>query len=209
MKEKRRQRRNSKANQVRSTPADCSNIAHITEDKLAQTMAEQQKVLLEQTLTSTTERVNKLQVNENSDSSKFEWVVKRRSDGTRYIARRPIKTRLLHDRKQTLENERRGMTTDDDAVSELKTGRHWSKEDRKRHVQRARQHQHYKKLLQQKLEMMKTSTKDEQSHLLELSHKKYQRHAMRDLNFLTVQEMLAHRMRLPATTSNILSVTTV
>ena len=94
-------------------------------------------------------------------------------------------------------------------LSELKTGRHWSKEDRKRHVQRARQHQHYKKLLQQKLEMMKTSTKDEQSHLLELSHKKYQRHAMRDLNFLTVQEMLAHRMRLPATTSNILSVTTV
>lgn len=50
----------------------------------------------------------------------WEWKVKIRPDGTRYIARRPTATRnkLLKERAKKFEE--RGATTDDDAMSELK-----------------------------------------------------------------------------------------
>uniref|UniRef100_A0A914RXU3 IBB domain-containing protein n=1 Tax=Parascaris equorum TaxID=6256 RepID=A0A914RXU3_PAREQ len=45
-----------------------------------------------------------------------------------------------------ISQERTGISTDDDAMSELKTGRFWSREERKKHLERAkerkmRQHQ--------------------------------------------------------------------
>ena len=53
-------------------------------------------------------------------SDNWEWKVKIRPDGTRYIARRPTATRnkLLKERAKKFEE--RGATTDDDAMSELK-----------------------------------------------------------------------------------------
>eukprot|EP00062_Callorhinchus_milii_P010452 gi/632955393/ref/XP_007893442.1/ PREDICTED: E3 ubiquitin-protein ligase PDZRN3 [Callorhinchus milii] len=68
-----------------------------------------------------------------------EWKVKVRSDGTRYITKRPARDRLLRERAMRIREERRGLTTDDDAASELKTGRYWSKEERKRQLVRARE----------------------------------------------------------------------
>ena len=53
-------------------------------------------------------------------SDNWEWKVKIRPDGTRYITRRPAKSRFLKERAKKLCDERGGMTTDDDAMSELK-----------------------------------------------------------------------------------------
>ena len=73
----------------------------------------------------------------------MEWVVKRRPDGSRYIARRPrVRRRMLRERARQLAQERRGAgtTTDDDgAASELKLGRYWTREERRQHVQKRRQ----------------------------------------------------------------------
>ncbi|KAJ0029439.1 hypothetical protein NQD34_004436 [Periophthalmus magnuspinnatus] len=62
---------------------------------------------------------------------KMEWKVKIRSDGTRYITKRPVRDKILRERALKIKEERSGgMTTDDDAMSEMKMGRYWSKEER-------------------------------------------------------------------------------
>ncbi|KAH8026361.1 hypothetical protein HPB51_020345 [Rhipicephalus microplus] len=57
---------------------------------------------------------------------KSQWKVKRRADGTRYITRRPARTKLLKEREQKILEERSGLMTDDDNHSELKTGKYWT-----------------------------------------------------------------------------------
>lgn len=52
--------------------------------------------------------------------TKMEWKVKRRPDGTRYIARRPVRNRILKNRELRISEERAGLTTEDDTISELK-----------------------------------------------------------------------------------------
>ena len=74
-----------------------------------------------------------------AESTGSEWVVKRRSDGSRYVLRRPARNRLLRERARKLAEERCSMTTtDDDAVSELKAGRYWNREARRRHMDASR-----------------------------------------------------------------------
>jgi hypothetical protein len=71
----------------------------------------------------------------------MEWKVKRRQDGTRYIVRvrRPIRSRLLKDRARLLTEERSAeITTEDDTISEVKLGKYWTKEERKKHIEKAR-----------------------------------------------------------------------
>lgn len=80
------------------------------------------------------------------------YVVRRRSDGSRYIARKsatapPLarlrRKQMLEERARKLSDERRGTATttdDDDAHSEAKVGKFWTKEERRAHLQRARQH---------------------------------------------------------------------
>ncbi|XP_076369658.1 uncharacterized protein LOC143256373 isoform X1 [Tachypleus tridentatus] len=72
------------------------------------------------------------------DEEEMVWKVKRRSDGSRYITRRPVRNKLLKERALKINEERRGITTDDDAMSDLKFGRYWPKEERKRHLERER-----------------------------------------------------------------------
>jgi hypothetical protein len=74
-----------------------------------------------------------------SDETAMEWVVKRRADGSRYITRRPVRTRLLRQRAKQIADERAGLTTDDDAQSEMKTGRYWNKVERRQQLDRARE----------------------------------------------------------------------
>lgn len=50
----------------------------------------------------------------------MEWKVKRRSDGTRYIASRPVRNRLLKNRALRINEERSVLTTEDDTISEVK-----------------------------------------------------------------------------------------
>lgn len=74
----------------------------------------------------------------------MEWKVKRRQDGTRYIVRRPVRNRTLRAARASKINEERSndQTTEDDTISEVKTGRYWSKEDRKKHMEKSRERRH-------------------------------------------------------------------
>ncbi|KAF8564077.1 PDZ/DHR/GLGF domain protein [Paragonimus westermani] len=60
----------------------------------------------------------------------MEWVVKKRSDGSR--------NRLLKERAKRVAEERSGLTTDDDAASEMKTGRHWTRMERRKQTGKSR-----------------------------------------------------------------------
>ncbi|XP_049275994.1 E3 ubiquitin-protein ligase PDZRN3 [Rhipicephalus sanguineus] len=86
---------------------------------------------------------------------KSQWKVKRRADGTRYITRRPARTKLLKEREQNILEERSGLTTDDDNHSELKTGKYWTKEERKRHLEKARDRKKKEMMLKLKMAILK------------------------------------------------------
>lgn len=150
---------------------------------------------------------------------KMEWKVKIRSDGTRYITKRPIRDKLLKERALRIREERSGMTTDDDAVSELKMGRYWSKEERKQHAVRAKEQR-------QRREFMKQSRMDclkeqggiiddkKEVNIIELSNKKMMKKRNKKIfdNWMTIQELLTHGAKSPDGTrvyNSLLSVTTV
>ncbi|BFG06729.1 slo-interacting protein 1 [Drosophila madeirensis] len=81
-------------------------------------------------------------IGENGEEIPMVWKVKRRPDGTRYIVKRPVRNRgHVAIRKNTRSNEL--TTTEDDTVSEVKIGRYWTKEERKRHIERARERRHH------------------------------------------------------------------
>lgn len=141
----------------------------------------------------------------------LEWKVKKRSDGSRCIVRRPVRNRLLKERASRLAEERRGVTTDDDAASELKVGRYWSKDERKRHLERARERHRRKEEL---LRSQPTADQSRSTDILELSRRKMTRLKGRALldDFTTVQEVLAHGSRTKGGAKaphSLLSVTTV
>ena len=149
-----------------------------------------------------------------SDSSQMEWVVKRRPDGTRYITRRPIRSKILKERAKKITEERSGMTTDDDAMSELKTGRYWSKEERKRHLEKAKDYKRRKEtMMKQRMETLKEGEEKKEVNIVELSHRKMNKHKSKKVldNFVTVQEITAHGSRIPEgkAYNPLLSVTTV
>ncbi|GFO44484.1 actin [Plakobranchus ocellatus] len=149
-----------------------------------------------------------------SDSGQMEWVVKRRPDGTRYITRRPVRSKMLKERAKKISEERCGMTTDDDAMSEMKTGRYWSKEDRKRHLEKAKDYKRKKEILAKaKMETLKEIEEKKELNIVELSHRKMMKHKGKKVfdNFTTVKEMLAHGNKNTEgkTYNPLLSVTTV
>lgn len=74
----------------------------------------------------------------------MEWKVKRRPDGSRYIVRRPVKNRTLRAARASKINEERSndQTTEDDTISEVKMGRYWTKEERKKHMEKAKERRH-------------------------------------------------------------------
>lgn len=71
----------------------------------------------------------------------MEWKVKRRPDGTRYIVRRPVRNRTLRAARASKINEERSndQTTEDDTISEVKMGRYWTKEERKKHMEKSKE----------------------------------------------------------------------
>ncbi|XP_015606434.2 PDZ domain-containing protein 4, partial [Cephus cinctus] len=163
----------------------------------------------------------------------MEWKVKRRPDGTRYIARRPVRNRILRNRAIKISEERAGHTTEDDTMSEMKIGRYWSKEERKRQLERGRerkqrqqeiliQQQQQQLQLQQVNELLICEHTEEKMikkplNIVELSYKKMARKKTALDDFTTVQEMLVHGNRVgtgsgPGTGGKLmglLSVTTV
>lgn len=151
-----------------------------------------------------------------------EWKVKIRSDGTRYITKKSTaRDRVLKERANRIREERGGgMTTDDEAVSEMKLGRYWSKEDRKQHLERARDQKRRREFMMQ-ARMACLQEQDELEgkktvNMIELSHKKLLKKKGRKMlmdDFTTVQEMLVHGTRIsPETAKEFnpwLNVTTV
>lgn len=119
-----------------SSNSNSTDIMYTNMDNLQETMRLQQAILLRQTTTH-----NNNNNNNNKRSSpvfqapppppgpvpqhpEWEWKVKIRPDGTRYITRRPARMRLLKERERRLNEERcSGLTTDDDAMSELKVNK--------------------------------------------------------------------------------------
>uniref|UniRef100_A0A4W6D9W7 PDZ domain containing 4 n=1 Tax=Lates calcarifer TaxID=8187 RepID=A0A4W6D9W7_LATCA len=164
---------------------------------------------------------------------RMEWKVKIRSDGTRYVAKRPVRDRLLKARAMKIREERSGMTTDDDAASEMKQGRYWSKEERKQQLLRAREYRRRREfMMQSRLDYLRGdrdpssstgSAEDHQLHpqqdspsnnILLLSQKKIMKRRNRRIldNWITIQELLAHGSRSPdgkKIYNPLLSVTTV
>ncbi|XP_051977021.1 PDZ domain-containing RING finger protein 4 [Xyrauchen texanus] len=153
-----------------------------------------------------------------SQPGRLEWKVKVRADGTRYVARRPVRDRILRERALRIREERSGgMTTDDDAVSELKMGRYWSKEERKQQLARAREQRRRREFMQKsRLECLRETmgTASGEVSILELSHKKMLKKRNKKIldNWMTIQELMSHGAREPEGTkvhNAFLSVTTV
>ncbi|KAF3705050.1 PDZ domain-containing RING finger protein 4 Ligand of Numb protein X 4 SEMACAP3-like protein [Channa argus] len=152
---------------------------------------------------------------------RLEWKVKVRADGTRYVARRPARDRILRERALRIREERSGgMTTDDDAMSEMKMGRYWSKEERKQHLARAREQRKRREFMQRsRLECLKEGTTSgaegrKEINILELSHKKMMKKRNKKIldNWMTIQELMSHGARVPEGSkvhNTFLSVTTV
>ena len=145
----------------------------------------------------------------------MEWVVKRRADGSRYITRRPVRNRILKERARKVAEERCGLTTDDDAVSEMKVGRYWSKEERKQHLEKAREHRRQKELLlRQLMENTKDATKEarKEANVTDVNRKHVRHKGKKAIDdFTSVQELLVHGSRDVHGKSHnaLLSVTTV
>ncbi|XP_036387745.1 PDZ domain-containing protein 4-like isoform X1 [Megalops cyprinoides] len=161
-------------------------------------------------------------------SPRMEWKVKVRSDGSRYVAKRPVRDRLLKARAMKIREERSGMTTDDDAVSEMKMGRYWSKEERKQQLMRAREYRRRREfMMQSRLDCLREREQQgaadgkpgqqgapQEASILELSQRKSMKKRSRRIldNWITIQELLAHGTRSPdgkKVYNPLLSVTTV
>ncbi|MGH0181723.1 UNVERIFIED_CONTAM: hypothetical protein FKN15_007805 [Acipenser sinensis] len=149
---------------------------------------------------------------------KMEWKVKIRSDGTRYITKRPMRDKLLKERAIRIREERSGMTTDDDAVSEMKMGRYWSKEERKQHIVRAKEQRQRREFMKQSrqdcLKEQGSGEEKKEVNIIELSHKKMNKKRNKKVfdNWMTIQELLTHGTKSPDGTrvyNSLLSVTTV
>ncbi|XP_072454755.1 E3 ubiquitin-protein ligase PDZRN3 isoform X1 [Notamacropus eugenii] len=154
----------------------------------------------------------------NQSEPRMEWKVKIRSDGTRYITKRPVRDRLLRERALKIREERSGMTTDDDAISEMKMGRYWSKEERKQHVVKAKEQRRRREfMMQSRLDCLKDQQGAEEKkemNIIELSHKKMMKRRNKKIfdNWMTIQELLTHGTKSPDGTrvyNSFLSVTTV
>ncbi|MFH4977010.1 hypothetical protein AB6A40_003719 [Gnathostoma spinigerum] len=176
-------------------------------DKLAATIALQQR-LLRQAVMEQADIFKPNPAYPRRSNKSCEWKIKRRSDGTRYITRKLTRNRMLREREEQLNKERTGISTDDDAMSELKTGRFWNREERKKHLESARE----RKLRHYQILSEKSGFPSDQK-IMQLSHKKMMRRRSQQLfdKFTTIQEFLAYGNRELSTRPNdgILSVTTV
>uniref|UniRef100_A0A0K0EN72 PDZ domain-containing protein n=1 Tax=Strongyloides stercoralis TaxID=6248 RepID=A0A0K0EN72_STRER len=151
----------------------------------------------------------KVKSSQTTDPINYEWKVKRRSDGSRYIIRRPLRTHQIRaQREEQLNKERTGISTDDDAASEMKLGKFWTREERKKHLEKAKA---YKQRQLQKLIDHEKNIPDQM--IVNLSNKKMMKKKGQQVydKFVTIQEFLTHGSRDPncPVIEGVLSVTTV
>ncbi|XP_051948005.1 E3 ubiquitin-protein ligase PDZRN3 isoform X1 [Xyrauchen texanus] len=149
---------------------------------------------------------------------KMEWKVKIRSDGTQHIAKRPSKDQMLKERALRIREERCSITTDDDAASEMKVGRYWTKEKRKQHAARAKEQRQWREFLKkgrsESKEQAGALDDKKEPDIIQLSHKKMMKKRNKRIfdNWMTIQELLTHGAKSTDETrlcNSFLSVTTV
>ena len=136
--------------------------------------------------------------NENPEL-KVEWRVRRNKDGSRiFISKKlkPAKQRLLRERAQKLAEERRGMTTDDETQS-VYLGRYWSREDRRRQMDKIRQARRSKRVeMEAERQGHGATMKRHDFQIIELTQKKMASTEQTFDDFMTVEEILRQRNRL-------------
>lgn len=122
-----------------------------------------------------------------------------------------FRSQVLKAREEQVNRERTGMSTDDDACSDLKIGKFWTRQERKQHLEKQREKKMQR--TQQKLQHRREMEMQGEPLIQTLSHRKQQRQNNRQFfdKFTTIQEFLAHGARDPSLRpmGGVLSVTTV
>lgn len=130
---------------------------------------------------------------------KVEWRVRRNKDGSRiFISKKlkPAKQRLLRERAQKLAEERRGLTTDDETQS-VYLGKYWSREDRRRQLDKVREARRTKKVEVEAERKARGGTmKRNDFQIIALTQKKMACTGQTFDDFMTVDEILRQRNRL-------------
>jgi len=65
-------------------------------------------------------------------AAKLEWIVRKRSDGSRYVTRRPVRSVVRRAAAAWVGDAT--TTTDEEEVEQPKTGRYWTRDQRRQHV---------------------------------------------------------------------------
>ncbi|KAL1493276.1 hypothetical protein ABEB36_011360 [Hypothenemus hampei] len=153
--------------------------------------------------------------------TKMEWKVKRRPDGTRYIARRPVRNRILKNREIRISEERAGLTTEDDTISEIKIGRYWTKEERKKHLEKSRERKQRQEILTASRHMEELAEEHVKSASKKIGnnndtaakkHRTTKSRTHKDKDGHEPQDTISHGQKIPQTNGKLvglLSVTTV
>ncbi|KAL4645878.1 hypothetical protein GN956_G9664, partial [Arapaima gigas] len=131
---------------------------------------------------------------------------------------RAVRNQLLKARALRLADERSEVTTDEEARGEVRTGRYWSKTERRRHLHLAREQRQRRMARAGPVASSDTGglRPSNCNAVLELSHRKLSRLRNRKLldDWTTVEELLTHGTRVGSSEeilcpSPLLSVTTV
>lgn len=120
-----------------------------------------------------------------------EWRVRRSKDGKHVYIKKTNSTRnkILKDRAQEINDERCGITTDDDAFT-VYQGQYWNRDQRKKQLNR---HNERRKKLLQKAELKANYENKREKEMAEL----VQRNMTVPVfdNFITIEEILSQRNR--------------
>lgn len=147
---------------------------------------------------TTVHKQNGVQMCNENGEMKIEWRGRRNKDGSRYFISkkmRPAKQKLLRERAQKLAEERRGLTTDDE-IQSVYLGRYWSREDRRRQLDKVREARRVKKVDFEVERKIKGSLgKRNDLAIIELTHKKMACVDQKFDDFMTVDEILRQRNR--------------
>lgn len=124
----------------------------------------------------------------------MEWKVRVRSDGSRYITKRPVQQR----KQSTAEDGSAAFSSDVDDQSDFMLGRRCSRDERKRHYRVAREKKRRRDYMQRRRLEATGESPMTGSDLTELGVKKMSKQRQKRMlldDFVTVQELLAHGNR--------------
>ena len=127
-------------------------------------------------------------------NAEAEWRVRRSKDGKHIYIKKSNSTnssrsKVMKDRAQQINNERGGLTTDDDAFT-VYQGQYWSRDQRKKQLLR---HNERRKKICQKAELRATYENKTEKEIAELAQRNMTMPVFD--NFVTIDEILSQRNR--------------